>query len=135
MLCFYLRPSFSCTEEFLLLQVGRVDNFVWAVQSNPPSPTNPDVTIETKPGGLFAVTQFGGFVVEQNTLISKRDYLAAALESDGIAFNNDSFVYAGYDSPARQPLPTFSKYLISEDSIHSKFGRSRGLPNFCCAYK
>jgi len=71
------------------------------VQSNPPTPTNPDVTVETKPGGLFAVTQFGGFVVEQNSLISKRNYLAAALKEDRIAFEDEGFIYAGCDSPAR----------------------------------
>jgi hypothetical protein len=70
-------------------------------QSKPPTPTNPDVTIETKPGGVFAVVQFGGFVLEQHTLTSKRDSLAAALKADGIEFDADSFVYAGYDSPAR----------------------------------
>ena len=77
------------------------------MQSNPPTPTNPEVEIEHWSGGVLAVVQFGGFVVEQNTLTSKRDTLAKALKADGIDFEDGFFTYCGYDSPTRQSPSRF----------------------------
>ena len=80
-------------------------------QDNPPAPSNKDVHIESANSEIFAVSQFGGFLVDDYTLSQKAQALQAALESDGVKFENDSFFTAGYDPPYRcsHLLPTWTQ--------------------------
>ena len=41
------------------------------LQSKPPKPSNPDVNIESAGSETFAVSQFGGFLVDDYTLSTK----------------------------------------------------------------
>ena len=64
-------------------------------------PTNPDVHIEDADSEVFAVLQFGGFLVDDFTLSAKAASLQESLVANGVKFENDSFFTAGYDPPFR----------------------------------
>lgn len=72
------------------------------MQANPPKPSNALVSIERAPVETFAVTQFGGFLVDDYTLSSKAEALSEALLEDGIDnFDSDVYFVASYDPPYR----------------------------------
>ena len=71
------------------------------LQDDPPKPSNPDVYIEDASSEVFAVSQFGGFLVDDFTLSSKAESLQKALEADKISYDGDAYFAAGYDPPFR----------------------------------
>lgn len=73
--------------------------FKW--QDKPPKPSSPDVHIESAGSETFAVSQFGGYLVDDYTLSIKAKALQAELEKDSVKYENDSFFTAGYDPPFR----------------------------------
>lgn len=73
----------------------------WSLQDKPPTPSNSQVSIESAGKEVFAVTQFGGFLVDDYTLSSKAKALQDAVDKDGLKLADDTFFTAGYDPPYR----------------------------------
>lgn len=64
-------------------------------------PSNSQVSIESAGSETFAVSQFGGFLVDDYTLSKKAKALQEALSKDDYNFEEESFFTAGYDPPYR----------------------------------
>lgn len=71
------------------------------MQDKPPVPANDRVNIESAGKETFAVSQFGGFLVDDYSLSSKAKALEEALNKDDVQHESDSFFTAGYDPPYR----------------------------------
>lgn len=82
------------------------DNFTYhffmpeEFQDDPPKPTNPDVFLDNQAGMTVAVASYSGFSNEKK-VAEHGSKLFAELEEDKQAFNDDTYFWAGYDSPFR----------------------------------
>jgi hypothetical protein len=82
------------------------DNFTisffipFAVQANPPKPSDAAVFIEHRPALDVYVKSFGGWAVGQKYLQAAAD-VTQTLTDAGVAIDTDHFYTAGYDSPFR----------------------------------
>eukprot|EP00123_Amoebidium_parasiticum_P020746 comp5570_c0_seq1/m.1485 comp5570_c0_seq1/g.1485 ORF comp5570_c0_seq1/g.1485 comp5570_c0_seq1/m.1485 type:complete len:230 (-) comp5570_c0_seq1:66-755(-) len=64
----------------------------------PPSPTSPDVKIESRPSMRVAVASYGGFS-HQESMVNHLEKMKKALDRDQVAHSAVPYIYAGYDSP------------------------------------
>eukprot|EP00667_Euglena_gracilis_P023655 EG_transcript_26804 len=73
----------------------------FAFQAQTPEPSSPAVFLEANPAGKVAVLSYGGRASGWETPRAKLLTLAAALQKQGIAFDDSKYATAGYDSPFR----------------------------------
>eukprot|EP01121_Diplochlamys_sp_Union-15-3_P005289 TRINITY_DN15621_c0_g1_i1.p1 TRINITY_DN15621_c0_g1~~TRINITY_DN15621_c0_g1_i1.p1 ORF type:complete len:229 (-),score=23.62 TRINITY_DN15621_c0_g1_i1:16-654(-) len=68
--------------------------------TTPPRPTNPVVSTESDTTEQYAVLSFGGFATD-NIVINQATLLAGYLAQDNITYNQEFFIFGGYDGPDR----------------------------------
>ncbi|KAK4468451.1 hypothetical protein MN116_007656 [Schistosoma mekongi] len=71
-----------------------------AFQSNPPTPVEEGVFIETRPAMKIYCCRYSGFSNDDEVMINARK-LGENLDRLGLKYTPDPFYFAGYDSPFR----------------------------------
>ena len=70
-------------------------------QANPPTPIDPDVTIETNKEFTVYVHTYGGYAMKDAVKIQQSRVFAEVLKEAGETVDTFSFYTAGYDSPMK----------------------------------
>eukprot|EP00240_Pyramimonas_obovata_P013556 CAMPEP_0118927780 /NCGR_PEP_ID=MMETSP1169-20130426/5184_1 /TAXON_ID=36882 /ORGANISM="Pyramimonas obovata, Strain CCMP722" /LENGTH=228 /DNA_ID=CAMNT_0006869621 /DNA_START=110 /DNA_END=796 /DNA_ORIENTATION=- len=69
-------------------------------QENTPAPTSMDVSLTSEDAVQVYVRSFKGFAKEDK-IVTEAAQLAEALDNDGVQYDPETYVFAGYDPPFR----------------------------------